>query len=279
MQRALIDAAAVPVLGQREGRELDRALPEWARRSNPIVRRHLGAYWKMLTPNVGLIVRLFLLQVALVLASIAFPALLTILMPTVTVSLVLLPLAFVMYAQLLIHVGVMSADSVVAERRNGTLDLLLVIPRSLTHILYGKVAAAVWRQVENLGMLALGVVLVSIPVLIIQNDILYSIADNPLLMRAGVILALASSLLRLILEPIMIGAIGTLVGAAMPLRIPALVATLLTGVAYFAAINLVRLLPLDPFTQLQIDTVLPVVLPVVIALASFRLAARLLRRT
>ncbi len=279
MQRALIDAAAVPVLGQREGRELDRALPEWARRSNPIVRRHLGAYWKMLTPNVGLIVRLFLLQVALVLASIAFPALLTILMPTVTVSLVLLPLAFVMYAQLLIHVGVMSADSVVAERRNGTLDLLLVIPRSLTHILYGKVAAAVWRQVENLGMLALGVVLVSIPVLIIQNDILYSIADNPLLMRAGVILALASSLLRLILEPIMIGAIGTLVGAAMPLRIPALVATLLTGVAYFAAINLVRLLPLDPFTQLLIDTVLPVVLPVVIALASFRLAARLLRRT
>lgn len=278
MQRALIDAATVPALAEGEDRELDRALPEWARRSNPIVRRHLGAYWKLLKPNVGLIVRLFLLQVALVLASIPFSALLTILMPTVTVSLVLLPVAFVMYAQLLIRVGVMSADSVVAERRNGTLDLLLVIPRSLTHILYGKMAAAVWRHVENLGMIALGVVLVSLPVLIIQNDILYSIADNPLLMRAGVILALASSLLRLILEPIMIGAIGTLVGAAMPLRIPALVATLLSGGAYFATINLVRLLPVDPLARLMIDTVVPIVLPILIALAAFRLGAWLLRR-
>jgi hypothetical protein len=30
--------------------ELDRRLPRWARRSNPIVRRHLGGFWKASLP-------------------------------------------------------------------------------------------------------------------------------------------------------------------------------------------------------------------------------------
>ena len=43
----------------------------------------------------------------------------------------------------------------------------------------------------------------------------------------------------------MIGALGALVGAAIPARIPAIVTTTVLGSAYFLLINLARFAPLD----------------------------------
>ena len=57
--------------------------------------------------------------------SFPFPLLFVLLMPTVTVTLVLLPVGLIMYAQILYYIGSAAATSVVKERSNGTRDLLL----------------------------------------------------------------------------------------------------------------------------------------------------------
>jgi len=278
VQHVLVDKAAIRVVTPPEINNMDQQLPEWARRSNPIVRRHLGAYWKTLLPDFSFIVRLFLVQAVFVIASYVAPMLFTILMPTVTVSLVLLPGALILYLHSLFMIGTLSATSMVDERRKETLPLMLIIPRPLLHVLYSKVSAAVWRQIENVGLVWIAVVLFSMPLLIIQYDVLISMDDNPVLMRAGLILALLSALMRVLLEPIMIGALGVLMGATMWARVPAVVGTGMIAGAYFFGVNLLRLLPLDPVMRLFVDTVLPVILPIVITVGAFRLAAWALRQ-
>ncbi|MBE2269490.1 MAG: hypothetical protein IAE80_14740 [Anaerolinea sp.] len=277
-QRVLSDNKVIRAFIPREEVHIDEHLPEWARRSNPIVRRHLGAFWKTLPPDFGVIVRLFGLQVAFVAISYLIPPLFTVIMPVVTVSLVILPATLFLYVQLLATIGVAGALSMVDEQRNDSLDLLLIIPRPLTHILYSKLAAALWRQAENFGLIVFAVTLCSLPLLIIQYDTIFSMEDNPLLMRVGLIMAVGSAVLRILLEPIMVGALGILFGAALPARVPAVVATGLIAGSYFAAINMLRLLPVDPLVRLGIETILPLVLPVIITVGAFRLAALVLRR-
>lgn len=278
VQRVLAEQTPRSVFLTRKSADMDRQLPEWARRTNPVVRRHLGAYWKTLPPDLGLIVRLFTLQTLFILIAYVFPILFTIVMPTVTVSLVLLPGALIIYLQSLFAIGTMSAVSMVDERRKDTLSLMLIIPQPRTHLLYSKVAAAVWRQVENLGLVWLAVVLFSLPVLIIQYDVLISLEAHPLLTHIALIFALASSLLRLILEPMMIGALGVWMGATVWARVPAVVATGLLAGAYFFTINMLRLLPLDPAMRLFVDMLVPVIAPLAITFLAFRLAAWSLRR-
>lgn len=277
MDRAFFDAAALRIK-QTFTSEIDRNLPVWARRTNPIVRRDLGSYWKTLTPDMALIVRVYLAQVGLILVSFVFPVLFILLMPTVTVTLVLLPIGVVMYAQILYAIGAAAATSVAKERRNSTLDLLLIIPHPAIHALFSKVAASVWRQTENLSLVIMGTALVSLPLLVIQYDIFLSFEENPILMRFSLMFALGMSILRVLLEPIMVGAIGALAGAAIPTRIPAIVMTTGISGAYFLLINLARMAPLDTTGRLFVEIVLPVVLPLLIIYGAFRAAAALLIR-
>lgn len=255
---------------------IDENLPEWARRSNPIVRRHLGTAWKTFTPNPSLLLRLYGLQVIIIAVSIVAPFVFALLMPTVTVSLVLIPIGAVMYAQILIQTGAMSARYMVDERRNETLALTLVIPQPTRNIIFSKISAAMWRHVENLMLMSLAVVLFSLPLMIIQYDIQFSIMESPGLVRVGLALGLAVSLLRLWIEPIMFGALGAVYGAASHSRVQAVTATLLTGGAYFAFVNLARLLPVDGGWRLVIETALPVILPTLITFVSLQVTQRLL---
>lgn len=277
MDRAFFDAATIRIK-QTFIPDIDRNLPAWARRTNPVVRRDLGAYWKTLTPDLMLVLRAYLVQVGLVLVSFIFPVIFVLLMPTVTVTLVLLPVGLVLYAQILYAIGSAAATSVVKERRNATLDLLLLIPHPTLHTLFSKTAAAVWRQTENLSLVLMGAATVSLPLLIIQYDVVISFADNPALMRLSLILALGTAIVRVMIEPVMIGALGVLAGAAIPSRIPAIITTVGVGGAYFALINLARLAPLDTAGHLLVEIVLPVVLPLLITTAAFRAAASLLTR-
>ncbi len=277
LERAFFDAAAIRIK-QTFTHEIDRDLPAWARRTNPIVRRDLGSYWKTLTPDMWMVLRLYLMQVALVALSILLPILLVLVMPTVTVTLVLLPAGLVLYAQILYEIGASSATSVVKERKNQTLDLLRIIPDTALHTLYSKVAASIWRQTENLSLILVGTTLASMPLLIIQYEVFISFNQHPILMRIGLILALGISILRVMLEPMMIGALGALVGAAIPSRVPAIVTTAVLGGAYFLLINLVRLAPLDEAARFGVEIVLPLVLPLVITFLAFRGAAYLLER-
>ncbi|MEP7290342.1 MAG: hypothetical protein ABI835_01110, partial [Chloroflexota bacterium] len=210
--------------------------------------------------------------------SFPFPLLFVLLMPTVTVTLVLLPVGLVMYGQILYHIGSSAANSMVRERSHGTRDLLLIIPQPARNAVYSKVAAAVWRQTENLSLVIMGTALASLPLLIIQYDIFLSVNDNPILMRIGLTLALGMSILRVLLEPIMIGALGVLIGAAIPARVPAIVTTCIIGGAYFLLINLIRFAPLDENGRLFVEIVLPIILPLLISFFAFRAATSLFVR-
>ncbi len=277
MDRAFFDAAALRIK-QTFASEIDTNLPLWARRTNPIVRRDLGSYWKTLTPDMMLVLRVYLVQVGLIAVSFVVPVLFVLLMPTVTVTLVLLPVGVIMYAQILYHIGASAATSVVRERSHATLDLLLIIPYPARHTLFSKVAAAIWRETENLSLIIMGTALASLPLMIIQYDIFLSLTEHPVLMRFGLALGLGMAILRVLIEPIMIGAIGTLVGAVLPARIPAIVTTTLFGAAYFLLINLPRFASLDATGRLLVEIALPIVLPLLIIFFAFRSAAALLVR-
>ncbi len=277
MDRAFFDAATLRIK-QTFTHEIDSNLPTWARRTNPIVRRDLGSYWKTLTPDMGLVLRLYLVQVGVIALSFVFPVLFILLMPTVTVTLVLLPVGLALYAQILFAIGAAAAASVVKERRNATLDLLLIIPHPTIHTLFSKVAASIWHETENLSLILMGAALSSLPLLIIQYDIFFSFDEQPILMRLGLIFALGVAILRVLIEPILIGALGTLVGALIPSRVLAIFTTTALGASYFALINLVRLAPLDQPTRVLVEIILPTALPLLLIFLCFRAAVYFLTR-
>lgn len=277
MERAFVDTASARIK-QTFNSEIDTNLPEWARRTNPVVRRDLGSYWKTLTPDLSLVLRVYLIQVGLIALSFPFPLLFILLMPTVTVTLVLLPIGLIVYGQILYRIGTAAAASVVKERGNGTRDLLLMIPQPARDTMLSKVAAAVWRQTENLSLVIVGTALASLPLLIIQYDMFLSVEDNPIITRVGLTFALGMSILRVMIEPIMVGALGTLVGAAIPSRISAMVTTAIITAAYFLLINLVRFAQLDDAGRLLVEIVLPIALPLLITLIALRGATALFTR-
>ena len=86
------------------------------------------------------------------------------------------------------------------------------------------------------------------------------------------------SILRVMIEPIMVGALGVLIGAAIPSRISAMVTTIIITAAYFLLINLVRFAQLDELGRLVVEIVLPILFPVIITYFSLRVATTLLTR-
>lgn len=231
-----------------------------------------------MTLDLFLLGKIFVVNIAYVMLTLPFPFLFTIIMPTVMVSMVLLPIGFVMYAYSLLMVGVIASILVSDERRNDSLDLLRVSPRPMLEVLYSKIAAAIWRQLENFSLVLMAVALFSLPILMIRYDMIEVLRDQPLLLRLVLIVALASTIVRVFLEVAMIGAIGAVVGATTTVRASAVMTTAILGVAYFAFINLARLLPLSVEAQLLVEIVLPLLVPPVITVFCLRLASHLLTR-
>src|SRR5262245_60106910 len=107
---------------------MDRRLPTWARRSNPIIRRQLGAYWKTLLPEVGFLRRAFVIQTALIVLSFFWPIVFDLALPAITASILLFPFAVVMYGNVLLSIGIAAVSAMTQELQSGTLDLLRVTP-------------------------------------------------------------------------------------------------------------------------------------------------------
>jgi hypothetical protein len=267
VNQTLLEQTAQRIM-RRQADDLDRRLPEWARRSNPIVRRQLGVFWKLMTIDFDLIGRLYLLNACLIGLSLLVPFLFMLLMPAAVISFVALPVLAVVYALSLGRIAASAAESMADERAKGSLELLRVCPRPLREILYSKASAAVWRQIENIGLILTGVAAFSLPVLVIQYDWLFSAQDQPILMRLALLVGLASALARIPLETVMVASVGVAVGSFTRFRIAAMITAIGLGVAYFVAVNLARLLTTDPFLRLLLDIVLPLVAPLpIIALA------------
>ncbi len=277
VRQTLLDSVAPPFI-RRQADEIDRRLPEWARRSNPIVRRQLGVFWKLMTVDVDLIARLYLFNAMLVGLSLLVPFLFMLLMPAATLSVVGIPALMVMYTLSLARIGASAAASLADERHDGSLDLLRVCPRPLHEILFSKAAAAVWRQIENLGLILSGVAAVSLPLVVIQYDWLFPAQDQPLMMRVAVLLALATSILRIPLEVALVASIGVAVGAFTRYRLAAMVTALMLAAAYFGLLNATRLLPFAPAPRLLIDVLLPLIAPLPLIALAHAVAVRRIER-
>ncbi len=256
--------------------DIDKGLPRWARRSHPIARRHLGAYWKTFTPDLTALGELTLLLCLIIGMTMIIPVFFTLVVPTVTVSLVMLPIGGYIYARTLANVARFAATVVNDERRNNTLNVLRASPLPFNEILLSKGASAIWRYIEDLNLIVLLNLMTSIPLLLIlYHAMLHNIA-NPFMVGFIVMIALIVFTLRLFLETIMIAALGMLMGAANSSRSAAVVTTMLLALGYFALINGARLIPLGVGYTLLIELVIPTVLPIAIALISLRLTRWLL---
>jgi len=258
--------------------EIDSHLPRWARRSNPIIRRHLGMYWKTILPETTFLKRAFVVQALLVLLSLPIPGLVELALPAITASVLLFPFAVYLYGHVLVLVGTAAARTIADELQNGTFHLLRVTPFNLETIIASKVAAAIWRQVEDLGLLLTASVLMSMPLLISQYASIWSLDEQPLLSRGAIIAGLAVSMLRLAVEPFMVGAVGVMMGAALHNRASAIISTVITCSFYFLLLNLLRFVPLDTPLRLIVEFILPLVLPLLVIAGAFQMTRHLLGR-
>ncbi len=273
MQRTASERRFVQMI-ERSAEDMDHRLPVWARRSHPLVRRQLGRHWRTLLPEVRFLWQAFLVQAALILLTLPLPFLVQVTLPAITASVLLFPFAILAYAHVLVGIGATAVTAMTSEVQNSTLDLVRSTPYDLGTILKTKVAAAVWRHVEDLGLLLTGAALLSLPLLMSHYGILWSFDQHPFLTRTAVILGLAVSIIRLILEPFMIGMLGLMLGMGLRVRSTGVLAVISTGLFYFLFINLPRLIQMDWPLRFVLEFILPIAAPLTIAWIAYRLTQR-----
>ncbi len=230
-------------------------------------------------PEIDFIRQAFFVQTILIGLTLPFPFIIELALPTVTAAIILLPFALVVYARLLVLVGSAGARAMTTELQNDTLTVLRSTPFSLREIICSKAAAAMWRQVEDLGLLMLGVTLLSTPLLISHYGTIWSLNEYPIVTRAAFVLGLGVAIVRMVLEPFMMGMIGVLMGAALRTRSAATAGTLIVGGFYFLFMNLARLVPMSWPLRFILDFVLPLVLPFATMWLVVRMTDYLVERT
>lgn len=258
-------------------------LPYWARSTNPIVRRHLGLYWRTIPPELQPFIRITLLWLGLLLLDVVLPLELPLVfVPAIAFSvgaLIALPIALYYYGMLLARIGAMATLAMTQEMRNNTMPLLIATPMSLEQIFLGKIAAAIWKQMDTLVLIAYIAILICPSLLIIHYDSAHAMRDGVMVARGLTGLTLVASLLRLLVEPVMVGAIGVLVGSVVRYRSTAVTSTLLLAGGYFVLLNMLRYLPNMTSTgTLLVDVVLPLLLPPLITLFCLRVTRWIVMR-
>ncbi len=258
--------------------EIDNQLPVWARRSNPIIRRQLGPAWKTILPELRFLKRAVLVQVFLVILSLQWPFIFDLALPAITASILLFPFAVIMYGHALLSIGVAACDAMTDEYQNDTLNLLRVTPMKLETILASKIAASIWRQVEDLGLLLTAAAILSMPLLISQYATIWPLADNALLARTAMVLGLVTSLIRMVLEPFMIGAVGIMMGVALRKRASAVLGMITFGFFYFLFLNGLRMVPLAWPLRFVAEFALPLLMPTLTIWGALRLSRWIITR-
>lgn len=268
-------------------------LPYWARSTNPIVRRHLGLYWRTVPPETRPFVVIYATWCAILGLGMLFPALLSLTMISFLAAIMIVPLAMLLYGHVLLTVSIQTADAMQQEMRNNTFNLLRTTPMSLQQIFLGKVAAALWRRMDDIVMIGQVVLAFSPPILFTVYTSLWS-ADFSMTAIQTPIATLVGTLVvfyRVVAEPVMIGAIAVFAGIVVSGRTRAITSAVVLGAFYFIILNLMSRLPTvrgfegvdgtvyPPNISLivLIDFVLPVVLPLVITYGLLTLSARIVQ--
>ena len=258
--------------------EIDTQFPPWARRSHPIVRRHLGRYWRVMTPQIEPVLQWYLIQSGIVLLTYPIPFLFTLILPVVIVSVGLLPFAFYYYAQTLYALATDAAQSMVKEVEGATLNLLLATPFSHREILMSKMAGAMWRQSEPLSLLLSVIAMTQMPTLVLVYLNQIPTEEYGILSQIVTIIAFGVAIARIPLEMAMTASIGTYIGVTTRGRSAAIITTLTLLLFYFVLINVPRLMPLGVLGHLLVNGLLPLVMPLVIIALMLTVTERAMRR-
>lgn len=275
-------------------------LPYWARATNPIVRRHLGLYWRTLPPQFEPIMYMTGTWISLLLVGIVLPFVTDLATTMIVVSVLVVPIAMVFYVHAMLTVAANSSSAMSDEMRNNTMPLLMSTPMSLDQILLGKVAAAIWRRMDDLVLIVQAAAIFGPPLIIMHFAGLFPLRDSGLLSYVLIIGMIIVSLLRLVLEPVMFGMIGVGIGAFVPYRSTAMTSSVAMVGFYFLLMFMIHQLgvqtiasaleAVEQATELTIDIanmrllgamgfifVTDFVLPLLVPYAMIRLVIRVCR--
>ncbi|MCY3977353.1 MAG: hypothetical protein OXG23_04565 [Chloroflexi bacterium] len=220
-------------------------LPYWARATNPIVRRHLGLYWRTLPPEFEPIFYTSGFWVLALLAGIVFPFVTDLATTVIVVSVLVIPVGIIFYLRALFSIAANSAAAMADEIRNNTMQLLMSTPMSLEQIFLGKVASAIWRKMDDLILIVQGAAIFGPPLIIMHYAGLFPLRESGPFTYILIIIMSITALLRLVLEPLMFGMVGVGIGAFVPFRAIAVTSSVAWVAFYFVLINMLQHLNLQ----------------------------------
>ncbi len=220
-------------------------LPYWARATNPIVRRHLGLYWRTLPPEFEPIFYTSGFWVMALLAGIVFPFVTDLATTVIVVSVLVIPVGIIFYLRALFSIAANSAAAMADEIRNNTMQLLMSTPMSLEQIFLGKVASAIWRKMDDLILIVQGAAIFGPPLIIMHYAGLFPLRESGPFTYILIIIMSITALLRLVLEPLMFGMVGVGIGAFVPFRAIAVTSSVAWVAFYFVLINMLQHLNLQ----------------------------------
>ena len=220
-------------------------LPYWARATNPIVRRHLGLYWRTLPPEFEPIFYISGFWVVALLLGIIFPFITDLATTVIVVSVLVIPVGMIFYLRSLFSVAANSAAVMADEIRNNTMQLLMSTPMSLDQIFLGKVAASIWRKMDDLILIVQGAAIFGPPLIIMHYAGLFPLRESGPLTYVLIIAMSIVSIVRLVLEPLMFGMVGVGIGAFVPFRSIAMTSSVAFVAFYFLLMIMLQQLNLD----------------------------------
>ena len=221
------------------------SLPYWARATNPIVRRHLGLYWRTLPPEFEPIFYTCAFWVCALLAGIVFPFITDLATTVIVVSVLVIPVGIVFYLRALVSIAANSAAVMADEIRNKTMPLLMSTPMSLEQIFLGKAASAIWRRMDDLILIVQGAAIFGPPLIIMHYAGLFPLRESGPVTYFLIIIMSFTALIRLALEPLMFGMVGVGIGAFVPFRAIAITSSVAWVAFYFVLINMLQHLNLQ----------------------------------
>ena len=224
------------------------SLPYWARATNPIVRRHLGLYWRTLPPEFQPIFYICGFWVTALLVGIIFPFVTDLATTLIVVSVLVIPVGIIFYLRALFSIAANSAAVMADEIRNNTMQLLMSTPMSLEQIFLGKVASAIWRKMDDLVLIVQGAAIFGPPLIIMHYAGLFPLRESGPATYLLIIAMTVTALLRLVLEPLMFGMMGVGIGAFVPFRSIAITSSVAWVAFYFLLINMLQHLNLQNLT-------------------------------
>ena len=221
------------------------SLPYWARATNPIVRRHLGLYWRTLPPEFEPIFYIIGFWLAVLVIGIFVPFVMDLATTVIVVSVLVIPVGCIFYVRALLSIAGNSAAVMADELRNNTMLLLMSTPMSLDQIFLGKVASALWRKMDDLILIVQAAAVFGPPLIIMHYAGLFPLRESGGLPYALILFMTLTSLLRLVLEPLMFGMAGVFIGAFLPIRSLAISASVAWVAFYLLLVNMLQQLNLQ----------------------------------